>query len=204
MVFGVVRLFKRLLWHLWNDRIHGDKGVVASLPPCSELVFGKARVELAFRYEWLVLFRHRCSFLPELSFSIGNPWLLTAGLGTTSLIPLVSIRLHVLYIAVILGCLRLVSTSSNTAFFSCRFTLGFLITAIICCGSTSPASIRLPTLLFYIHCVFLGTAIIVFFIGCCFDTVDLLLGWFQGVFLLAIGLATSSVLSIALITLFLC
>ena len=102
MVFGVVRLFKRLLWFIRNDRVHGHIGVVASTAPCSELVFGKARVELAPGYEWLILLRHLLSFLSELLLTIGDLWLLTAGLGTTSLIPLVSIRLQVLFIAVIL------------------------------------------------------------------------------------------------------
>ena len=101
MIFGVVRLFKRLLWFIRNDRVHGHIGVVASTAPCSELVFGKARVELAPGYEWLILFRHLLSFLSELLFTIGDLWLLTAGLGTTSLIPLVTIRLEVLFIAVI-------------------------------------------------------------------------------------------------------
>ena len=58
MVFGVIRLLKRLLWLIRNDRVHGNIGVVASTAPCSELVFGEARVELFPGYEWLVLFRH--------------------------------------------------------------------------------------------------------------------------------------------------
>ena len=58
MIFGVIRLLKRLLWFIRNDRVHGNIGVVASTAPCSELVFGEARVELFPGYEWLVLLRH--------------------------------------------------------------------------------------------------------------------------------------------------
>ena len=206
MVFSVIRLFKRCLWFVRNDRVHGHIGAVASFAPCSELVFGKAWVELAPGYKWLILFRHRRTFLPELLLTIRDLWLLSTGLSTTTLIPLVSIGLNVLRIAIILGHLWLVSTSSLTAFSSARFTFVLLSTAIICCGSTSPASCRLHTLRFYILAVCLGSAIIIFSIASCLDSVNhlLLLGWFQGVFLLAIGLATPSVLSEALITLFLC
>ena len=58
MIFGIIRFLKRLLWLIRNDRVHGNIGVVASTAPCSELVFGEARVELFPGYEWLVLLRH--------------------------------------------------------------------------------------------------------------------------------------------------
>lgn len=104
MVFGVVWLFKRLLWFLRDDRVYGHKCVVTSATPCSELIFGEARVELAPGYEWFVLIRHRRAFLPKKLLPIGDPRLLTVGLCSTPLIPLVSIiRLRVLLIAVNLG-----------------------------------------------------------------------------------------------------
>ena len=204
MVFGVVWLFKRLLWFLRNNSVYRHKGVVALPAPCSELVLGEARVELAPGYEWLVLIRHRRALLPKLPLPIGYPRLLTAGLGTTSLISLIPIRLHVLRIAVNLSSKRLVSASSLILVSSATFTPDLLNTVIIviCCGSTSPAPRRLPTLCFYILAVCLGAT---FFISCiysCFYTVDHPL-WFQRVFLLAIGLSTSSVLSEALIALLL-
>lgn len=65
VVFGVVRLLKQLLGHIWHDCIDRDEQVVVTTTPFAGLVFTEARTIVLFGRESFVLILHFLALLLE-------------------------------------------------------------------------------------------------------------------------------------------